>query len=316
LDNSWTGRIDPDEPPDGGRWHQVVRPFGPDASGGVSLIGFAVDEGVRRNQGRVGAAAGPRALRQVLANLPRTSDTALWDAGDINCPEGDLEAAQLRLARLVADCLNQRSLPLVVGGGHEVAWGSFQGLIEACQAAGPLPRLLIVNLDAHFDLRSASQATSGTPFLQMQQALADRGTPFDYAVLGISRFANTRGLFQRARELGVWYELDERLQSAEMDPQVAQRLQEKLDGAQAVYLSICLDVLPAAVAPGVSAPAALGVPLGLIEAVIDQVLGSGKLRLAELAELNPRYDQDDRTARVAARLVARLIAGGEIGAEK
>jgi formiminoglutamase len=61
------------------------------------------------------------------------------------------------------------------------------------------------------------------------------------------------------------------------------------------------------VAPGVSAPAARGVALDVIEPIIDAVAGSGKLRLADIAELNPALDIDQRTARVAARLVARVL---------
>jgi formiminoglutamase len=73
-----------------------------------------------------------------------------------------------------------------------------------------------------------------------------------------------------------------------------------------VYFTICLDVLPAAVAPGVSAPAARGVPLDVVEPIIDVIAASGKLRVADIAELNPGCDIDQRTARVAARLLARV----------
>jgi formiminoglutamase len=69
---------------------------------------------------------------------------------------------------------------------------------------------------------------------------------------------------------------------------------------------VCLDVLSAAVAPGVSAPAPLGVPLPLLERVIEQVKASGKLIAADMAELNPALDRDQQTARVGARLLARI----------
>ncbi|MCY1385203.1 Formimidoylglutamase [compost metagenome] len=76
----------------------------------------------------------------------------------------------------------------------------------------------------------------------------------------------------------------------------------------ALYLTIDLDVLPAAVAPGVSAPAAFGVPLPVVTAVCRQAAASGKLLHADVAELNPAFDIDDRTARVAARLISTLLA--------
>ena len=65
----WQGRKDPEENGVSTRWHQHVQPFGPASTGGVALMGFAVDEGVRRNAGRVGAADGPRALRGSVCRL-------------------------------------------------------------------------------------------------------------------------------------------------------------------------------------------------------------------------------------------------------
>ena len=80
----WSGRGD-GPGPEHARWHSVVRGGAPGESlpeGAVVLVGFASDEGVRRNGGRVGAAAGPAALRQALASL---SDPGcpVFDAGDV-----------------------------------------------------------------------------------------------------------------------------------------------------------------------------------------------------------------------------------------
>ena len=95
----WTGRIDGDGP-EHARWHSTIQPLHmhdapgtvapgstlPPGSGapgaeepglvepgvvepGTVLLGFASDEGVRRNQGRVGAAEGPQKLREMLASM-------------------------------------------------------------------------------------------------------------------------------------------------------------------------------------------------------------------------------------------------------
>ena len=69
--NSWRARTDGPEP-DQLRWHQIVHlvhdaaslPVLTAGTKGVAIIGFASDEGVVRNLGRVGAAEGPHALRQ------------------------------------------------------------------------------------------------------------------------------------------------------------------------------------------------------------------------------------------------------------
>lgn len=299
---AWQGRIDAEETGPSPRWHQRVQPFAATSQGGVALIGFAVDEGVRRNAGRVGAAHGPDVARKALANLPVLGEPALWDMGDIDCPQGALEAAQVALGQHVAQARAQGCLPLVLGGGHEVAWGTFQGVVRARPGA----RILIVNLDAHFDLRQAREGNSGTPFRQIQEHCAARGLPFDYRVLGISRFANTQALFDRADALQVRYVLDDALQTEAGVHAALADLAPDLQACDAVYLTLDTDVLPAAVAPGVSAPAPLGVPLWCVEAVVDAVLASGKLVAADVAEFNPAFDRDGITAKVVARLAARI----------
>lgn len=299
----WRGRVDAEETGVSTRWHQHVRPAAADSTGGVTLIGFAVDEGVRRNAGRTGAAAGPQALRAALAGMPVLGEPALWDAGDVSCADGGLETAQAQLGERVAAAMARGSLPLVLGGGHEMAWGTFQGIVQARPDAS---RLLVVNFDAHFDLRVAAQANSGTPFRQMHDWCAERGQAFNYRVFGISRYANTQALFDRAHAMGVRYWLDEGLQDAAGLRDTQQALATDLARSDAVYLTVCLDVLPGAQAPGVSAPAPLGVPLTQLERLIDQVLGSGRVVAADIAELNPALDRDGLTARVAARLAARI----------
>ena len=302
----WTGRIDAEETGVTTRWHHRVKPLDDRATGGVALIGFPVDEGVRRNGGRVGAADGPRAVRAALANLPIMGEPALWDAGDAGCSDGDLEAAQDKLAQRVAAAIAQGCRPLVLGGGHEVAWGTFQGIVRA---RPDLQHILVVNFDAHFDLRQAAQANSGTPFRQIAEWCHAHDRPFDYRVLGISRYANTQALFERAEALGARYWLDDVLQTEAGMQQALAALAQELQACDAVYLSIDIDVLPGAVAPGVSAPAPLGVPLWGVERVVDAVLSSGKLVAADLAEFNPSFDRDGLTAKVVARLAARLARG-------
>ena len=299
----WQGRIDPE--PDSLRWHQSIQPLGLDSPPGVALLGFASDEGVRRNHGRVGAASAPLALRKALANLAWHRQGPAFDAGDVVCADGDLEAAQARLGQNVCALLEAGHLPIVLGGGHEVAFGSWLGLAEHL-TNGAVPRIGIVNFDAHFDLRDPAQVhSSGTPFAQIAEQCAARGWPFRYACLGVSRASNTRALFQRAAELGVLVREDHEIREASLAA-ISADLQRFVDECDVLHLSIDIDVLPACEAPGVSAPAARGVPLALLEPLLAQLRDSGKLRLAELAELNPCHDLDSRTARLAARLVHLL----------
>jgi len=302
----WTGRFDGDGPGHR-RWWQAVNSGsaswnGEAAGKPAALLGFASDEGVRRNKGRTGASAAPAALRKALGPLAFHLERAVADLGDVVVSGEDLESGQERLGRAVAALLDAGHQTVVLGGGHETAYASYLG-VAASPAVQSGQRLGVLNLDAHFDLRDEAIPSSGTPFLQMARAEADAGRQFRYAVVGISEPNNTGVLFDTAEKLGVRYLLDE-----DCD---ADRVRDFVDGFLAdidvLYLTIDLDVLPAAVAPGVSAPAAYGVPLPVISAVCRQVAQSGKLLHLDVAELNPAFDIDGRTARTAARLVDTLL---------
>lgn len=312
AESVWTGRIDGDTP-EFARWHQVVRPTEADrpvntgsARPSVAVVGFASDEGVRRNHGRPGAAEGPTALRRALAPLAVHCDVAIVDAGDIEVDGTDLEAGQQQLGFAVAELLDSGHLVIVLGGGHESAYGSGVGRANSTRLAGK--RAGILNLDAHFDLRQSAQASSGTPFAQIARDDLEADREFVYAVIGICRDANTASLFSVAADLHARYLLD-------VDCQPGKRLavldfvDEFLADVEIVHLSIDLDVLPASVAPGVSAPAGFGVPMEVLIAVCDRVAASGKLVVVDVVELNPPHDTDGRTARSAARLISTLTHG-------
>ncbi len=109
---SWTGRDD-GPGPEHARWHSEIRPWlpGQPAAGAAVILGFASDEGVRRNGGRLGAASGPAALRGALASLAAPG-TGLFDGGDVVVGE-DLEGGQAVLGEQVAAVLSTGALPVV-----------------------------------------------------------------------------------------------------------------------------------------------------------------------------------------------------------
>lgn len=323
---AWGGRVD-----GGGhehlRWHQIVRD-GCEKLGGmgphVGLLGFRSDEGVRRNRGRVGAAQGPEALRRALSPMaphPALASGAvgLVDHGDAVTHGEDLEGGQEACARLVSAALDAEGARLVVvlGGGHETAWASARGLLGSARMRGAAggadgaddgsaPRWGVLNLDAHFDLRREERPTSGTPFLQMAEAERAAGRDLRYAVVGIAEPSNTKILFDTARELGVRWMTD--VECAEAGAAgVTAFVEDFAAGLDVLYLTIDLDVLPGAVAPGVSAPAALGVEAPLVETAVRAAARTGKLALCDVVELNPLLDIDARTARAAARLVDTAV---------
>lgn len=302
---AWTGRIDGTEE-EVSRWHQrvqyidLLQPFR-QAPPGVVLLGFAVDEGVRRNKGRVGAAAGPAALRKAMAGFPVHFDGVLMDAGDIVCTDQNLEAAQKALSDAVVLIRQAGHTPLLLGGGHEITYGHAHGLYQSL----PGKRLGLINMDAHFDLRipGSEGASSGTGFWQ----LAQEQESIQYLALGIQQLSNTQQLFRIAGELDAQYVEADAFHF--QDRTVLQAaLSYFIKEAEHLYLTIDLDVFAAGYAPGVSATAYNGIrPDGLFLECFRSILQSGKLAGMDIAELNPAFDIDQRTAKLGATFVYEAV---------
>ncbi|MBL1261011.1 MAG: formimidoylglutamase [Thiotrichaceae bacterium] len=311
--SQWQGRIDDEA--DALRWHQAIKPLNDDLNieNSSVLLGFACDEGVRRNHGRPGAKEGPAAIRRALANLAWHHNNPIFDGGDIICEGEQLEVAQRQLAEQVTSILHRNARPLILGGGHEMAWGSFLGLSNYLQqTAIKKNRIGIINFDAHFDLRAPMpQATSGTPFRQIAQQCKDQQQPFNYMVLGINPLANTNTLFEFAKNHHVTWRYDTDCTQDQL-PSITQQFDRFLKEIDELYVTICLDVFAPHIAPGVSAPSTIGIEplfaLKLIETIKQRCTQHQvRWRISDIAEMNPIYDIEQRTARLAARLIESTV---------
>ena len=267
------------------------------------ILGFCCDEGVKRNLGRPGAKLGPNAIRHALAKLPVHSKRQFTDIGNVMCENHNLEASQQALGELVSLCHQQEKKTIVLGGGHEIAWGHYQGLHAHYNKLG------IINFDAHFDLRpllTGDSGSSGTPFLQIANHCQKNQYQFDYCCVGIQALANTSSLFAKAEELNVSYISAEEINQKSFAWQSA-FLDDFILRQEAIYLSICLDVFAECYAPGVSAPQAMGITPWQALPLLKYVMQSGKVVSIDIAELAPPLDQGQKTARLAANIMAELF---------
>lgn len=312
---NWDGRKDQGE--NAKRWHDVVRitrltEAKKQAAKTYALLGFCSDEGIRRNAGRVGASEGPAALRAVLKNLPChfAATTTLLDVGDVICAGRDLEAAGQDLSKAVLQILCAGIFPIVLGGGHEMAFGHGRGAHEFLQHSAPRKKLGIINVDAHFDLRPLENGlgTSGTSFTQLHDLISKSGHEFHFLCVGVQEACNTQELFERAQKMRVTYILREDLLNPRQQD-VQHILDSFLKQVDAIYLSVCLDVFAQHLAPGVSAPSPYGLSLYEFFPLLQKILLSGKVLSFDVAELSPPLDRDNQTARLAARIIFEVLQG-------
>lgn len=319
--NLWTGRSDGDRHE---RFHECILRINlqNDKLNSLNvptfvLIGFASDEGIRRNLGRIGAREGPSAFRKALANLVMPPHIVVYDAGDVLCQEGDLEEALGGISEVVSLIMRHGMIPIVIGGGHELAFGSYLGM----NALFPSSDCLFVNWDAHLDLRDplvdnaededkkrlkSHGTTSGSSFWQIAQDRIKRGLPFDYLCLGLQESANTAMLMERAHSLKARVMMSDEFHLGDSE-KALDLISHASTHCDRIYLSLCLDVFAQAFAPGVSAPQPLGITPWQLLPGWRALAASGKVSIVTIAELCPPLDRDHATAKLAAALVADFL---------
>jgi formiminoglutamase len=303
---NWTGRntMQPEY------WHQVVRvcsnlAFDSSSDKKVGIVGYAGEEGVRRNQGRLGTGEGPAAIRKLLGTLAYhlPESLPLVDYGDIFTWEGDMEASHQTITDLTYQLLTSNHFPVWLGGGHDLAFAHGSGVIQFAQESGK--KVGIINLDAHFDLRTlvGGKGHSGSPFFQLAST---HPSQFHYLALGIQQAANPKSLFETAEQLQADFVDMEQFTLANWSV-VERQIQAFVDQIDAVYLTVDLDGFSSAFAPGVSAPSPMGFDPEVAFKVFDLIAKSKKLISLDVVELNPTYDRDQATARLAARCVEYVL---------
>jgi len=275
------------------------------------LLGFPQDEGVSRNGGREGARLAPAAIRRWLYRLvaidPATgADLAApgpIDLGDLII-ERELEYSQGVLAGIVAELLDRRCVPVVLGGGHETAFGTYLGYATTGR------ELAVINVDAHLDVRPLIEGRghSGSPFRQMMEHAVLPLHGSRYVCLGAQPAVTSREHADYVRSRGgeiVWAK-DVRSCLEECFVRARDRVTA---GGRPVHVSLDADVVRAADVPGVSAPNPVG--LGGDE-VAEWARAAGAdpaVSSFELVEINPELDLDGRSARWAAAVVWQFLAG-------
>lgn len=303
----WQGRNDLAESPEALRLFQVVGQQ--DEPRPVVLLGFACDEGVKRNHGRIGAAAAPDALRKMLANLAaHVGHHHLTDGGTLMVGETPLEEAQETFSQGVTAYQQRGVRTLVFGGGHETAFAHGLGIYRA----HPNKTVGIINFDAHLDLRRNDVATSGTPFRELARHCEQHQKPFHYLCVGASLAANTQALVNEAHRLKVEIVWDTDALTRTLDD-LCDQIRTFMGKCEIVYLTVDLDVLPAWQMPGVSAPAAVGLPIERLLPLIGTICESPSLWGADLVEYNPSLDPLQSGARTAARIAWQILHQWNIG---
>ncbi len=280
----------------------IVETINPDSLEDYSkvLLGEPYDGGVI---GRKGARKGPEALRKQLARTKThhfgsgaVRDVA--DLGDIVIPDQEILEVQERMEELTSSIHYSSALPVFLGGGNSVTVPNVAPLLE--DSVG------VVSFDAHLDCREVIEdPSSGTPYRQ----LFDRGLD-TLVVVGARHFETSTSYAHYLEEKGGQI-IDAHTAGSSIEDTL-ENILAHLEGVESVYVSLDMDVLSSAEAPGVSAPT----PGGLTSRELYELLfrlGSSEERISgfEVVECAPPLDTGERTSKAGSRAIAHMISGLE-----
>jgi arginase len=280
----------------------------------VDVIGVPMDLGADRR----GVDMGPSAIRyaRLRENLEALGIARYIDHGNIPVPVAESHVAEsaknakylpvilavcAELGRLVEDVVRQGGFPLVLGGDHSIAIGTLAGVRRA---RGREPGLIWV--DAHGDINTPLTSPSGNVHgMPVSIALEERSIVPERTVLIGLRDVDS-GERTRIRELGV-----RAFSMSDVDRIGMERVMEEalaIAGADgSLHVSFDMDGIDPTEAPGVGTPVRGGLSYREAHLAMEMVADTGKLGSLEVTEINPIFDQRNKTAELAVELILSAL---------
>ena len=277
----------------------------------VKLIGVASGLGARDH----GCEDGPLFLRELQVfqggDIPVSWEDMLRPDAGIASPVAATTELCVRLADRVQGVLDSGHFPLVVGGDHSCAIGTWSGVHQWLGARGPLGLIWIdAHMDSHTLDTTPSGALNGMPLACLlgygEQALTAVVTaepklrPEHVCLLGVRSFEEGEGAL--LKKLGVRVISMEEIRKRGVTATLADAMAVARNGTAGYGVSLDLDVLDPAEEPGVGSP----VPDGLLCSELEQALrllrDDPAMLAMEIVEYNPHHDRGLLTARAAGAL--------------
>ncbi len=287
-----------------------IRPWDGAEVADVVLLGAPLS---RTSISQSGASGTPQAMREMFAavstyNIDHDIDLAsaltVRDAGDARVHVTDTARSRAGIRDAVSAVLARASgaLTVIMGGDHSISAPSVEAFRE--HIGGPVG---LVQLDAHMDLRNLEDGgpSNGTPVRQLLESGTLDGR--NIVQVGLHAFANARAYRDLAREAGIT-QISARDVARSSPAEIARRaLDAVAEQSKALYVTLDMDVLDQAFAPG--APAL--VPGGMTSWQLFEMLlvlgGHPKVGAFDIVEVDPSQDPRRATVRVAVHAMLTFL---------
>ncbi len=294
----------------------------------VDLIGFPIDLGAARR----GVDMGASALR--IAGIQRRLEKLGYEVSDLgdvvirNMERqqvdnhklkylGEIVRTNQELAQMIKTSMDQGHFPLCLGGDHSLAIGSIAGISAHCRNAGK--SLGLIWVDAHTDMNTEQTTPSGNIHgMSLAVALA-QGAPALTEILGFSPKLVARNCAvvgvrsvdrlerQAIQKIGLpvytMTDIDRRGVPVIIE-EVLGKLASQVDQ---IHVSFDMDSIDPGVAPGVGTPVSGGLNYREAHLLMETIAESGCMASLDVAEINPILDSHNKSAELAAELVASAM---------
>lgn len=277
------------------------------ASADVVILGCPQDEGVRRYGDREGSALAPVAIREQFYKLtPFNIRKKVFDLGDLII-SGTLEETHENQRAVVKQILNDGKRLIVIGGGNDISYPDGVAMAEVFGAQS----WIAINVDSHLGVRIADQRNSGTPYRQLLEE--KHLDPRRFFQVGYQTHFCSPVYYEYIRSLGVQRISLEMLRSrAECDMELKEMIKQKFvhhSSEMNVFFGFDISVVRSADAPGSSSPSPLGLRAGEFIQLVKYAASLANTRMVEFSEVNPKFDEDGRTAKLVAIAMHRFCSG-------
>jgi formiminoglutamase len=289
-----------------------IRPWDGAEAADVILLGAPLS---KTSISHSGASGTPAAMREMFGavstyNFDHDIDLApalsVRDAGDARVHVTDLAKSRAGIRDAVSAVLARSAgaLTIVMGGDHSISAPSVEAFREHTGAAVGL-----VQLDAHMDLRNLEDGgpSNGTPIRQLLESGTLEGR--NIMQIGLHAFANAGAYREFAREAGI-RQISAREVANGSPAEIAHRaLSAVAEQSHAIYVTLDMDVLDQAFAPGVPALVPGGMTSWQLFEMLLVIGGHPKVCALDIVEIDPSQDPRRATVRVAVHAMLTFLTG-------
>ncbi len=278
----------------------------------VAIVGAPFD---LNTTNRAGARFGPRAIRSRVYepgsyHLDLGIELFDWlevvDYGDAYCPHGLGEQGHANIRTKVSEIASRGIVPVILGGDHSITLPAATAVADH-HGWGNVG---IVHFDAHADTGDQMEgnlASHGAPMRRLIESGAVLGKNF--VQVGLRGYWPGAETFAWMQEQQMRWHLMDEIWDRGIKAVIADAVAEALDGADALYLSVDIDVLDPGFAPGTGTPEPGGMnPADLLRTVRTLAMQTNVVAM-DVVEVAPDYDHSDNTVNNAHRVVFEALGG-------